>query len=68
MGSPGRVKGATLRPMLAQAMAEHAMLSSLAAAITRASATVEGYFRDLDTSVILGVVAVVAFLAWMSRR
>ena len=60
--------GATLRPMLAQALAEHAMLSSLAAAIMSASATVESYFRDLDTRVILGVVAVVVFLAWVSRR
>ena len=60
--------GATLRPMLAQALAEHAMISSLAAAIMSASATVEGYFRDLDASVIIGVVAVVAFLVWMSRR
>ena len=54
--------------MLAQALAEHAMLSSLAAAIMSASATVEGYLRDLDASVIIGVVAVVAFLVWVSRR
>lgn len=54
--------------MLAQALVEHAMLSSLAAAIERTSATVESYLRGLDTSVILGVVAVVGFLVWVTRR
>ena len=54
--------------MLAQALVEHAMLSSLAAAIERTSAAVEAYLRDLDTSVILGVAAVVGFLVWVSRR
>ena len=60
--------GATLRSMLAQGLAEHAMLSSFAATVQRTSALVEDYFRDLDTSVILGVVAVVAFLVWVIRR
>ena len=44
------------------------MLSSFAAAIERTSAAVELYLRDLDASVILGVVAVVGFLVWVSRR
>ena len=54
--------------MLAQALVEHAMLSSLATAIERTSSAVELYLRDLDTSVILGVVGVVGFLVWVSRR
>ena len=54
--------------MLAQAMVEHGMLSSMAAAIAQTSAMVEAYVRDLDTNVVVGVVAVVAFLVWVSRR
>lgn len=54
--------------MLAQAMVEHAMLSSLAAAVTRTSAAVEDYVRDLDTPQVVGAVAIVAFIWWMSRR
>ena len=54
--------------MLAQALVEHGMLSSLAAAVTSASAAVENYVRDLDTPEVVGALAIVAFVWWVSRR
>jgi hypothetical protein len=47
---------------------EYAALSSIAATFASTRAAVEGYLQGMDTNVILGVVAVVAFLAWISRR
>jgi hypothetical protein len=58
---------ASRETMLAQALIEHGMLSTLAATIERTSVIVEDFVRGVDTRVAIGIL-VIALVVLFRRR
>jgi hypothetical protein len=53
--------------LLAQALVEHGMLSSLAAAIQRTAVTVEDFVRGVDSRVAIGILVILMILFFRRR-
>jgi hypothetical protein len=53
--------------MLAQALVEYGMLSSLAATIQRLAITAEDFVRGVDTRIAIGVLVIVLIVVFKRR-
>lgn len=58
---------ASRETMLAQALIEHGMLSTLAATIERTSVVVEDFVRGVDSRVAIGILVIVIVVMFRRR-